>query len=64
MKLWLEITNDKYQLPLAVCDSLKELAEKRKVDRSTITIKASRFKTGRLKFSPYITVEIDDEEDE
>lgn len=27
MKLWLEVTKDKYELPLAVADSAKELAQ-------------------------------------
>lgn len=36
MYLWMEVTNDEYELPIAIADTAKELAEMRGVDRTTI----------------------------
>ena len=57
--LWMAVTEDKYELPIAVSDTCAELA--RKVGRENSTVKSlvsrSLSKGGKCK---YIKVEIDD----
>lgn len=59
MTLYLEVTKDKYELPLAVADSIAELAKMRMVTRSTIDANISRWKKGIVKKSKYIEVKVD-----
>lgn len=60
MKLYLRVTRDKYELPVAVADSAKELAEMCSVSNSTILSAISHEKAGRWK-SQYKLVEVEDE---
>ena len=48
MELWLKVTADEYELPLAVADSCPELAAILGIDRSTIFRSAQKYeKQGR-----------------
>lgn len=62
MVLYMAVTNDVYELPVAVADSPKELAEMLGSDRNTIssTISHAKRRGGR---SRYIKVVVDDETD-
>ena len=60
MKLYLRVTRDRYELPTAVADSAKELAEMCGVSNSTILSAISHEKAGRWK-SQYKLVEVEDE---
>ena len=62
MKIWMEITKDKYELPLCAVDSLKELSRVTGVDKESISSVMSRFRKGKIKFSRFIVVEVEDEE--
>lgn len=58
-KLFLKVTKDKYELPLAVADSQRELARMLGIHQSTIARSLIRAKKGsRTEFRE---VEIDDE---
>lgn len=59
--VWMEVTKDKYSLPIRIADSAKELAYMVGVKPETISSEASRFKRGILKTARYIRVDIDDE---
>ncbi len=55
-KLWLKISSDKYELPLAVADSAVELARMCGVTAGTIYSQMSRVRTGERVFCPYICI--------
>ena len=59
MTLYMEVTRDKYELPLAVADTLRELASMRNTNPSTICKSINHGKDKRgLK---YVKIEIEDE---
>ena len=51
--LWLAVTADKYELPIAVADSAKELAAMCGVSTSTIISSAKRNNSGTLSGKRY-----------
>ena len=57
MTLWLMVTTDELELPLAVADSKKELAYMINVSDKYINTYVSRQKRGKLK-PRFITVDI------
>lgn len=60
--LWLYVTPDKYELPVYVCDTARELAEKRNVSVSTVKTAA---RTHKLKgYGNYIKVEVEEDMNE
>ena len=61
MKLYLRVTKDKYELPVAVADSPRELAKMTGVSRDTILSSLSHVKDGRIRNSIYKMVEVEDE---
>lgn len=63
MKVWMEITRDKYQLPIAVASSRKELAQITGKNPCFISSHIGHFNRGRLKKQRYICVEVDEEEE-
>ena len=63
MKVWMEVTKDRYELPVAVADSIKELARIVGVSRDNIKSSASKRRRGLLKRSRFVSVEIEDEEE-
>lgn len=58
MTLYMEVTTDKYELPVAVADSVRELAELRGVNRCTIFKALWLVKNGGRIKSKYIKVEV------
>lgn len=58
MTLYMRVTSDKYELPIAVADSKKELAEMQGLTPSTVRSAYS------LKTKTYIEVEVEDEVEE
>ena len=60
MKLYLKVTDDKYELPVAVADSQSELARLCGVSKATITSSLSHQRHGRQN-SHYKEVEVDDD---
>lgn len=64
MTLWMMVSKDKYELPLAVADSAPQLAEMVGVSTNAIFSSYSCYKSGKHKFSRFQKVEVDDETDE
>ena len=63
MKIYMEITRDKYELPLAVADSPARLAEMCGVTKNNVYSTISHVKSGRYQRGRYVKVEVDDEGD-
>lgn len=59
--VWMEVTQDKYELPVAVADTARELGKIRGVSKNCIISTISHCKKGNTKKSKYIKVEIPDE---
>lgn len=61
MKLYMAVTPDKYELPLAVADTVLELAQT--VNRSASVIYSSITKntSGKTKGMKFVKVELEDE---
>lgn len=69
MKIWLAVTQDEYQLPIAVAGTAQELAEIMGVKRITIISSVSRGrreirKTNRGVRRKYFCVEVENDEGE
>lgn len=62
MTIWMAVTNDNKELPVAIADTARELALICGTSQKSIQCSYSRYKTGRNKTSPYRKVVIDDEE--
>ena len=58
--IWMMVTMDEYELPLAVAESAGELAKKVGVDKNTIMSCVSHVRKGRKTRSRYVKVEIED----
>ena len=62
MTVWMEITLDEYELPVAVADTSFELARMRGVEKRTVLKYLWKWKNGKLKNCKFRKVEIDDDE--
>jgi hypothetical protein len=62
MKIYMYVTNDKYELPIVMADSVKALAKMVGVKASSINSVISRHCSGDLKTCRYRSVEIEDGE--
>lgn len=60
-KIYMAVTKDALSLPLAVADSVAELAELRGVKKETIRSLISRGRTGKVKRPGYIVVEVEED---
>lgn len=61
MKVYMQVTDDEFELPVAVADSSGELAKIVGVSRNSILSAISHVKAGRKKKSRYVSVEVDEE---
>lgn len=61
MTLYLRVTNDEYELPMAVADSPSELAVMLGLKRQTLWSIFSRVRKGEYRYKIYQIVEIDEE---
>ena len=61
MKLYMEVSRDKYSLPLTIADSPTELAKMTGKRRENILCAISRYKNGEVKIPSFIVVEVEDE---
>lgn len=59
--IWMKITNDEYELPLAVADTAQELAEICGTTKNCIVSTISHYNQGRIKWTPYVCVKVKDE---
>lgn len=62
--LWLEVTQDKYELPVAVASNPYELAEMTGTTPGGIKSMVSKYKHGKVKQCRWRKVEVEDEDDE
>lgn len=61
MKVYMEITLDKYELPVAVADSVKELAKLRNISADTIYNVMYHSKIKGFKRCKYIKIELEED---
>lgn len=61
--VYMEVTRDEYELPVAVADSAKELAQIVGKNRGSILSQISHEKSGKVKRSIYKRVKIDGDEE-
>ena len=59
---WMEISNDQYELPIAVANSAPELARIVVVKAQTIWQHECRAGKGKLKRQRFVRVEVEEEE--
>lgn len=64
MRVYVMVTNDRYELPVYVADSPAEMAEATGCNPKTVYQMVSRYNAGTIKKSRFISVEIEDYEDE
>lgn len=70
MRIWLAVTQDKYQLPVAVADTAAELARMMGVRQSTVIssvyrqrLRAKTIKGIRGQKKKYFCIEVDDDDE-
>lgn len=61
-KLWMKVTNDEYELPLAVADTMAELARMTGIKPESLYSIISRDRHGKKHSYSYREVEINDED--
>lgn len=59
--LYMRVTSDKYELPLAVADSVIELSEMMNIDRRSLESIFRKIRKGKYGNSIYKIVEVDDD---
>ncbi len=62
VRIWMKVTSDKYELPLAVADTARELAEICGVKENNIVSAISHFKAKKHKRCKWVCVNVDNEE--
>lgn len=61
MRLYMMVSKDKYELPLAVADSVRELAEMTGGKENSIRTFITKYEHGAIKNSRYRRVDIDED---
>lgn len=56
--LWLAVTADKYELPLAVCDTARELGEIYGIKKSSVMSMVARGRNGKSSGRKFVKVKI------
>lgn len=59
--LWMKVTTDRLELPLMVCDTARELAERCGTSTNCVISMASRAHKGKVKKTPYRSVKIEED---
>ena len=62
-RVWMKVSRDKYELPVAVANSARELGIICGVNEHTIYASMSHAKRGDISHTPYVCVIIDEEDD-
>jgi hypothetical protein len=63
-KIWMLCTKDKYNLPLAIYETAREMSNAVGVSTGTLYSYINKVKVNGWKYPKYVNVEIDDEEDD
>lgn len=61
--IWMEVTSDKYELPVAVADSAEELAKMSGVKRTSIIEQLCRYRHGLYKQCKYRKIELTEDDE-
>lgn len=64
MIVYMKVTRDKYELPIAIADTVGELAKMTGASKETIFSNISHQKSGRIKNGSYKRIDIGDVEEE
>ena len=59
-KVYMLVSNDEYELPVVVADTIHELALKCNVSEGSIKSCLALYRQGKIKNSQYIEIEIDE----
>lgn len=59
--VYMKVTNDKYELPIYVCDSIDELSEKTNVKKASLRTAIYKAKVSKTKKCIYQQVRLEDE---
>lgn len=59
--VYMKVTNDKYELPIYVCDSINELSKKTNVKQSSLRMAIYQSKKSKNKKCIYQQVRLEDE---
>ncbi|MBQ7067155.1 MAG: hypothetical protein IJN92_10090 [Lachnospiraceae bacterium] len=59
MTVYMEVTQDEYELPVAVADTVEELAKMRGTTIGSILSTISKYKCGKRKKIKYLRVDLD-----
>lgn len=59
--IYMQVTTDEYELPVAVANSIGELAEITGFTYSQIATRISWFKSGKVKKRQFVKAEVSDE---
>lgn len=59
-KLYMAVTPDEYELPMCVCDTVKEIAEKFNVSRNVVLSSIAHNRSGATTGRKFVRVEIND----
>ncbi len=62
MVIWMEVTRDRYELPVAVADTARELAEIVGVKKQGICKAVMKARRNEVKRVRFVKVEVEDEE--
>ena len=62
MVIWMEVTKDKYELPVVVADDAYKLAELTGASVNNIRSTASKYAHGEIRRSRFVRVEMEDVE--
>lgn len=60
MNIYMEVSSDKYEFPLEIASSIKELSQKCNVSEVSIRSAISKAKNGRIKKSRFVCVNVED----
>ena len=61
MTLWLKVTHDKYEFPVAIADNPQQLADMVGTTKASIISSVSHFKHGRMEWTSYRKVVVEDD---
>lgn len=62
MKVWMAVTRDEYELPIAIADTAEGLAKLVGTTTNAVVSTVSHYRKGRKKKCKYYQVEIDEDE--
>ena len=58
--IWMCVTQDRYELPVAIADSASQLARLMRVSENSVSSAVSHYEAGRYSKSKYIRVEVEE----